>query len=460
MKIGIVGAGILGLGFGHRLSRLGHSVSIFEAGAEAGGLACSHDYGRFRWDRFYHCILPQDTALCGLLNELGLGGELRWTRTGTGYWGGGRFHDMSGNRDFLHFPLLSLVDKARLGAAVLWATRVADPWALYRITAEEWLIRMCGRRGYEVFWRPLLKAKFGPFYDCVAAVFIWATLKRLTGARSSATAREKLGYVAGGGYARIVARLDEALRARGATVRLSSPVTAIAEEPGGGCAVSFRDRAGGHRESFDQVFFTGPTGLAAKVVAPSLLAHVERTARDYPTSEAYLGVACVVLALTRPLANYYVLNIGDDRIRLTGVIEMTNLIDRRAETDGLHLVYLPRYLAADDPRFDAPDEELLREAMDEGLLRLFPDLLPSQIAYSGVHRARFVQPLPLVRAGGAGEARLPSLAHPFQVLNTSMLSCATLNNNEVVSMVDRFVENNRGALAAVGRERAAAPRNS
>ena len=57
-----------------------------------------------------------------------------------------------------------------------------------------------------------------------------------------------------------------------------------------------------------------------------------------------------------------------------------------------------------------------------------------------VHRTKFVQPLPLVRAGlPGGRASRSYLMRPFQILNTSMLRCATLNNDEVVAFVDRFV---------------------
>jgi hypothetical protein len=55
-----------------------------------------------------------------------------------------------------------------------------------------------------------------------------------------------------------------------------------------------------------------------------------------------------------------------------------------------------------------------------------------------VHRARFVQPLPLVRHGAVG-AEPPRLERPLTVLNTTMLECATLNNNEVVGLVDRSI---------------------
>ncbi len=459
LRVGIVGGGILGLTLAYRLARLGHNVELFEASSGLGGLAGWHDYGRFTWDRFYHCILPQDVHLLGLLEDLGLESELVWRQTRTGYYAGGRCYSMSTSADYLKFPLLSWADKARVGATVLYATRAADPMKLYSITAEEWLTRWCGRRGYQVFWRPLLKAKFGSFYDQVAAVFIWATLTRLFGARSGAASKEQLGYVRGG-YRTVLARFETKLKEAGVTVHKSAPVTAIREttsaggpkaspsntsaggpkaEPRRGCEVTY-DSAGESRQAtFDQVFFTGPTRLARSVVGSSLLPAVERVEREHPASAVYLGVACLVLALPRPLTPFYVLNVGDENLELTGVIEMTNLIDRRVETAGLSLVYVPKYMDSEDPRLAADDDEIQRSLLDRGLLRIFPDLPRGELAYCRVHRTKFVQPLPLVRHEVPRPGKMVGLTRPFQVLNTSMLTCATLNNDEVVAFVDNFL---------------------
>jgi protoporphyrinogen oxidase len=438
MKVGVVGGGVLGLTLAHRLARKGHAVDLLEAEPALGGLARAQDYGPFVWDRFYHCILPQDTSLIALLAEIGLEDDLRWTKTGTGYYAGGRLYDMNGNADFLRFPLLTFVDKARLGAAVLYATRLAKPEDLYRVTAEEWLVRLCGRRGYAAFWQPLLRAKFGPFHDQVAAVFIYATLKRLFGARSKAAGRESLGYVRGG-YRRILERWADRLRAMGVTLRTSTPVTIIAPH-GAACRVARRDPDGTERaEIYDQVYFTAPTRLARRAVAKDFLPVVEEVERDNPTSANYLGVACLVLVLETPLTPYYVLNIGEASVELTGLIEMTNLIDRESETRGLSLLYLPRYMDSQSPDFEA-DDATLRDAMIErGIKRIFLDFDGRRAHYAGIHRARYVQPLPLVRDGGAPATdATPEPRRPFQILNTAMLRCATLNNNEVVALVDRF----------------------
>jgi protoporphyrinogen oxidase len=433
MKAAVVGGGVLGLTLAYRLAQKGHAVDLLEAEPALGGLAQAHDYGPFVWDRFYHCILPQDTSLIALLSEMGLADDLRWTRTGTGYYARGRLFDMNGNADFLRFPLLTFVDKARLGAAVLYATRLAKPEDLYRVSAEEWLIRLCGRRGYEAFWQPLLRAKFGPFHDQVAAVFIYATLKRLFGARSKAAGQESLGYVSGG-YRRILERFSERLRALGVTLRTATPVSRI--EP---AETACRVTGPGQAAIYDQVYFTAPTRLARRVVAKDFLPAVEAVERDNPTSSHYLGVACLVLVLDRPLTPYYVLNIGETSVELTGLIEMTNLINRESETRGLSLLYLPRYMDSQSPDFEAGDAALREAMIERGLKRLFTDFDERRAIYAGIHRARYVQPLPLVRDGGAPAAdATPEPRSPFQILNTAMLRCATLNNNEVVALVDRF----------------------
>ena len=434
MKTAIVGGGILGLTLAHRLAALGMGVDVYEAATELGGLAATHDYGAFQWDRFYHVILPTDRHLLGLVRELGLEGELRWKKTGTGYYAGGRTYDMNGNADFARFPLLGLVDKARLAATVVYARQFADPWPLYRVTAEEWLTRWCGRRGYEVFWQPLLRAKFGPYHDRVAAVFIWATLTRLFGARSSATHEESMGHVRGG-YRTILGALRTALLERGATLRLGTPVLAVRRVEGG-CELVSKDGPA----RYDQVFFTGPTRLARAVTGPELHPHVERTERENPTSGAYLGVVCLVLALRRSLMPYYVLNVADPDVEATGVVGMTNLVDKHENTAGLELYYVPRYLDSQDERLEAPDDSLAASLLDRGLMRVFEDLRAEDIVYRGIHRARFVQPLPLVRRNAVVARGVPGLARPFQILNTSMLTCGTLNNNDVVGLVDEFME--------------------
>ncbi len=197
------------------------------------------------------------------------------------------------------------------------------------------------------------------------------------------------------------------------------------------------------------MFFTAPTRLARKVVAPTFLSLVDQVERAHPTATTYLGVACLVLVLDRPLTPYYVLNIGEPSIELTGLIEMTNLIDPVTQTRGQSLIYLPRYMDSESAGFQESDASLRDVMIERGLKRLFPDFDLRRALYAGVHRARYVQPLPLVRDGTLQAARpdLP-VPGPFNIINTSMLRCATLNNNEVVALVDRILPSFQASLSA------------
>ena len=70
--------------------------------------------------------------------------------------------------------------------------------------------------------------------------------------------------------------------------------------------------------------------------------------RDQINSIQYLGVVCLFLVLRRSLSPYYVINIIESGLPFTGIIEVTNIVDPK-EISGRHLVYLPKYVTADDP---------------------------------------------------------------------------------------------------------------
>ena len=81
--IGIVGAGILGLGLADKLAAAGHKVTVYESTAQLGGLAGSTELGGVRVDRFYHAVTTSDQRVLDLANELGV--DVRWRRLGGGY---------------------------------------------------------------------------------------------------------------------------------------------------------------------------------------------------------------------------------------------------------------------------------------------------------------------------------------------------------------------------------------
>lgn len=427
MKIGIIGGGLQGLALAQRLGALGHAVTVFERARQVGGLATWHDFGQFTWDRFYHVILPSDAPLIRFVHDIGLGSELRWAATKTGYYVDHQFYGLSNNVEFLKFPPLSLWSKFRLALTILYCARIEDWRRLEKVKVEDWLIRTSGRETFEKFWQPLLLAKLGENYRRVSAVFIWSYIKRLFSARDGSAKKEHMGHVRGG-YKTVFDRLTALIAQQGGSIRLGVEVQQVSAGPGGGMRV----RVDGNLESFDKVIFTGPVNVLRQVADPALVA-MNESGRDVE----YLGVICMVLATRKPLTPYYVLNIGDERIPFTGVIGMSTIVDT-AETAGLHVTYLPKYVLSDDPVLKAPDEEI-RARFLAGLTEMFPSFDHANLESVHINRAIKVQPLQVLDYSTL--VPRPVTRHAdFYVLNTAQFVNNTLNNNEVIRNVNTFFD--------------------
>jgi protoporphyrinogen oxidase len=418
---GIVGGGLLGMTLAWDLAKAGHTVSLFEAGADPGGLASAWQIGDVVWDRHYHVTLASDLTLRALLAELDLDRHMQWRVARTGFYFRDRLHPFSSAVDFARFPLLSPIEKLRFGTAIRRAAKLESPAAIEDLTVEEWLTRISGRSVFEKMWRPLLQAKLGDDYRSTGATFMWATIRRMFAARRSGLKKEQFGYLPGG-YARMLETFWDALGAAGVRLAVNAPAAEIAAVPGG---VKIRFAHGGVNR-FDRVVVTVPSPLAARL-CPQL------TAREVDSLNRveYLGIVCVSILLRRPLSNYYITNIADSSIPLTGVIEMSALVDRDMFR-GRSLVYLPRYVRPDDPLFQQADADIESQFLT-ALRRIHPSLTDDDIVACRVSRARHVFPRPV-----AGRFRdLPPIDTSIpgvHVLNSAHIQYGTLNVNETVQL--------------------------
>lgn len=420
---GIVGGGLLGMTLAHRLAREGRQVTLFEAAPHLGGLASAWTIGDVVWDRHYHVTLLSDTALRGLLAELGLEGEMEWRQTRTGFYTGGRLYSMSNAVEFLRFPPLGPIDKLRLAFTILYASRLRDWKRLEQVPVEDWLRRWSGGRTFEKIWLPLLKAKLGENYRNTAATFIWATIARMYAARRSGLKKEMFGHVRGG-YARVLERFASALKSEGVALRPGHAAVRI--EPGGGAVrVHFASQPS---EVFDQVILTAPAPAAARL-CPALESHE----RQRLESVRYQGIVCASLVTGRPLAGYYVTNITDSA-PFTAVIEMSALVDR-SQFGGDCLIYLPKYVSPEDPAFERSDEEIERTFLD-ALERMYPGFRRQDVKAFRISRVRHVVPLPTL---GYSD-RLPSMTTSIpglHIVNSAHIVNGTLNANETVQLAER-----------------------
>ncbi len=443
-RIGVVGGGLLGLSLADRLQKLGHAVTVFEAAPHFGGLASAWKLGDIIWDRFYHVILLSDSHTHALLKDLDLSSEFVGVETKTGFYTDGKLHSMSNSVEFLKFPPLGLLSKLRLGLTIRHASRVTDWKALEKIPVVDWLRKWSGSRTTEKIWLPLLRAKLGESYRIASAAFIWATIARMYAARRSGMKKELFGYVRGG-YATIVDRFTSNLRERGVELIAGTPVSTV----GGGTGVSpvHNPRTGetpvppysncrlelatGEVREFDRVIVTSAPPLAAKLV-PGLRAEESAALNDL----TYQGIVCASLLLKKPLSRFYVTNLTDDWFPFTGVIEMTALVDP-AEFGGRTLVYLPKYVAPDDPLF-AESDDSIRERFLTALERMHPEFQRSDVLAFQLAKVKHVFAVPTLNYS----ERVPDMKTSLRgvyLVNSSHIINGTLNVNETLQLAEQAV---------------------
>lgn len=421
---GIVGGGMMGLTLALRLAQAGQRVMVLEAAPSIGGLASTWQIADFTWDKHYHVTLLSDEYLRKLLEELDLEQTIRWVETKTGFLTDGKLHSMSNSWEFLRFPPLNLWEKFRLASTILWASRIKSPDNLEGIPVADWLRKYSGGGAYRKIWLPLLKSKLGEAYRRVSAAFIWTTISRMYRARNSGLKKEMFGYVPGG-YATVLDRLQRKLAELGVEIRTSCPVREVV--PTADDQLLIHPQSGESLE-FDRVVLTQPSSKV-ECLCPSLSSAELQQHR----SIEYLGILCASMVLKRGLADYYVTNITEPNVPFTAVIEMTALVSPE-ELGGQHLVYLPRYVTADDPGWNWSDDEIQARFL-ESVERLYPEFDRNDVAAFRVSRVKEVMALPTLNYSKSVPPTATSIENLF-VVNSAQILKGTLNVNEVIEVAE------------------------
>jgi protoporphyrinogen oxidase len=382
-RIGVIGGGFAGLTAAYRLAAAGHHVTLWERN-QYGGQAGTFPVADTQLEIFYHHLFKSDTAIADLAAELGIGDKLVWHPSNVGYFTDGTIYPLNGALDVLKLASIPFVDRVRLGLVTLYLQMRKD-WKPYeRVTAHRWLQRALGRRAYDKTLGAQLKAKFGSRYDEVAMVWFWGKIWLRTKSRSNPIEQEKLGYFEGSFRTMVDALVDGCCRA-GVDMRLGATITDLGRsEHSGSWIVATADRR--ELETFDALIATVPSPVFQKMV-PTLPADYKRRLNAL----SYEAAVVAILELDRPLTDIYWLNIADDDMPFTGIIEHTNFIDP-AVYGGRRFVYLSKYLETDHPYFSMSDDELIA-AYVPYLRRVNAEFDESWIRDTWVFRERAAQPI-------------------------------------------------------------------
>ncbi|NWF68662.1 MAG: NAD(P)/FAD-dependent oxidoreductase [Chloroflexi bacterium] len=383
MNIGIIGAGAAGMAAAWDLVRAGHQVTLFEAGAEVGGLAAGFRDEQWDWslEKFYHHWFEGDQEVLDLIAEIGHSDKLVFPRPKTSYWLDGKIYRSEISLSALQLPLSPLA-KIRLGlfGAYLKLTPYWKP--LEQITAHEWLQRYMGREVYEKLWKPLFIGKFSDYYDKINMAWFWARIHK----RSL-----RLGNFQGGFQAFLEA-LAQAITAKGAVIQLNTPVEQISSENGTPVLT-----VKGERCEFDRVISTLSPALMLRLTSGLAATPYGRQLADLRS----IGAVCVVLALKHSLLTdgTYWLNLPATspdkratRFPFLALVEHTNFIDK-AHYGGDTLVYCGDYVPVDHEYFKMSDDELVQR-FSSVLPEFNPQFAPQWIRKAWVFRAPYAQPVP------------------------------------------------------------------
>ena len=291
MKVGILGSGALGLTAAYRSLEKGHQVTVIEKEKEVGGLLTSLKVGESYFEKFYHHIFGTDQEIISLIEDLGLGAKLVWKPGKTGTYYQGKIYPLDSPLTVLTFSPLSLVSRLRLGLCLAYLKFTKNYEKFETVTATQWLKKWMGEETYKIIWEPLLRGKFADNFEQITMSWFWARVF----ARTS-----KLGYLRGG-FFQLYQALGKKVKEAGGEIILGEGVESITQE---GEKVRVKTDRGNYL--FDKVICTLPTNLFFKLTPTLPPAYKEKYHWD-----DYFGAQTLVLTLTKPITDYYWLNISN-----------------------------------------------------------------------------------------------------------------------------------------------------
>ena len=375
-KIGIVGAGVMGLSSAYHLLKKGHSVDIYESSDEPGGMAAHFDFDGQSIERFYHFICKTDFDTFELMEDLNILDELKWKETSMGYFMNNKVNNWGDPISLMLFPGISLLIKIRYGLLAFISTKIKNWDSLENVSAEKWLKKWVGIKAYDVLWKNLMELKFHKYSKDISAKWLWTRIKR-TGSSRKSLFQEELGYINGGSETLVMALVEE-IKRMGGNIFYNSPPQKLLSLNGSvkGLKVSDQDI------EYDKVISTIPTPYLE-----SFIDCLNVQEMDSYKSIKNIGVVCVLFKLSRNVTEHFWLNISDDSIQIPGIIEFSNLRDLEN-----NIIYIPYYMPSENVKFQNSDTDFIKESMGY-IKKINPQISDADIMSTYVGRLKHAQPI-------------------------------------------------------------------
>ena len=386
MRVGIIGGGAAGLAAAYELTKQGQYAEVFEQAPFLGGQASTFTVGGGQLERGYHHLFVSDTDIVDLIHEIGLGHRMAWLESKVGLYNSGKIWQFSTPLDLLRFTPLSMIQRLRVGFWTFVMQKTKDWRKFESVTARDWLIGHMGQKAYQVIWEPLLRGKFGEYYEQISMTWLWGKIYLRVASRGKSLQKERLGYPMGS-FGEVFDTLAQRIEQQGGNVHIQSGVEQITVKDGAATGVRVRIGDGeAQPKDFDAVITTTPS-----YIFPGLVPTLPPDYLELLTTTNYLSAVLIILVLDRPLSNMYWLNIADRELPFVGVIEHTNMIDKSLYGDN-HIVYVTNYLSRQSDLYQMTQEELLAVYVPH-LKKINPDFDKSWIIEDHYHKVDGAQPI-------------------------------------------------------------------
>jgi len=426
-RVAVIGGGISGLSAAYFALRKGYAVDLFEKDDQWGGLASSFDLGGTPVEKYYHFICGGDARLIDLARELGLESRLTFRPSRTSNFYNGKLYPFSTPADLLGFRPISVLSRLRFGANIA-ASKIRRTWRkLDDIPARDWLLRRIGRDAYQAVWHPLLKIKFGPYFDRVSAAWIWHRIHRAASSRRGLFAREKIGYFQGGSRT-LISEMVKTIAAMGGRLHLETEIRGVEKRGNQVCRL---DASPPVPADYRRLVLALPLPVSSRILAklsPEYAAELSRI--------PFLAIICGVFRLKKRVTEAFWLNINDPAIPSSGFIEYSNL-NPLPDIAPDHLLYIPFYVSADDP-YATLDPSALRDELFGMARAVNPSLSPADIADFRLFKSPFAQAVCLT----GFSRRIPPSATPVAnvyLLDSTQLYPADRNLSGLIANAEKMI---------------------
>jgi len=342
IKVGIIGAGFVGLCAALNLAEKGYEVILLEKESSPGGLAGGFKRENWRWtlEQHYHHWFTNDTHVINLAKKLNHRVITKRPKTSTFF--DRVIYQTDSPVSLLKFRPLSFLGRIRTGVGIA-LLRFNPFWKLFeKTTASNFIKKVMGNASWKVLWEPLFKGKFGKYSELICASWFWSRISKRT---------SSLVYPVGG-FLNFAQKIESKSKTFGARFYYNTDVKSLRKI--NGKIVVVMDVA--KKYYFDKVICTLPTSTFIKMTPG-----VPESYKNKYSGLPGLGAVNLILSLKKKFFkdNTYWLNINDRSYPFLALVEHTNYMDSEFY-NGEHLLYIGNYLSHDHDYFLKNGEELLK----------------------------------------------------------------------------------------------------